>query len=101
MVFNRYPWWKNVLLIVVIFVAFLYALPNLYVEDPAVQISPASAAESLDQSTIDKINQTLSNADISYKQLEHENRSVLLRFTSTDIQLKAKELIEAALGDDY
>ena len=101
MVFNRYPWWKNVLVAGVILIAFLYALPNLYVEDPAVQISSANATIVLDQSTINTIEQTLQTAHINYKQLQRENHSLLLRFASTDVQFKAKELMQQTLGDDY
>ncbi len=101
MVLNRYPWWKNLLVIAVVFVAFLYALPNLYVEDPSVQISPVSAAVNIDQATLDKITQTLQAAQLSYKQIEQQNRSALVRFASTDIQLKAKELLQQTLGGDY
>lgn len=98
---NRYPWWKNLLVLGVILVAFVYALPNLYVEDPSVQISPATPSALLDQQAVDKINQTLQPLQISYKQLERQDHSLLLRFTSTDIQLKAKEAIQQALGEDY
>lgn len=101
MVLNRFPWWKNVLVIVVVFLAFLYALPNLYVEDPAVQISPASATSNLDQVILDKMTQALTNAHLPYKQVQLEDRSVLIRFASTDIQLKAKELIQQTLGENY
>lgn len=101
MVLNRYPWWKNALVIGVILIAFLYALPNLYVEDPAVQISSISPTLNLDQQTIAQVNQTLQSADVQYKKLEQDKNSLLLRFTSTDVQLKAKELLQQALGKDY
>ncbi|MEO8401024.1 MAG: protein translocase subunit SecD [Gammaproteobacteria bacterium] len=99
--FNRYPWWKNLLVVGVIFIAFFYALPNLYGEDPAIQIKAANATVLVDQNTIDKINQTLKTAQISYKQLQPEDRGVLLRFSSTDVQLRAKDLLQEALGQDY
>lgn len=101
MVLNRYPWWKNLLVIVVIVLAFVYALPNLYVEDPAVQISAGNSTPALAQPIIDNIQQTLAAANISYKKMEPESHGLLLRFTSTDTQLKAKELIQAALGENY
>jgi preprotein translocase subunit SecD len=102
MVLNRFPWWKNLLIVVVIFVAFLYALPNLYVEDPSVQISAANAMVTVDQTTKDKINQALQTAQLSDLQIEQQkNRSLLVRFASTDLQLKAKDIIQETLGDDY
>lgn len=101
MVLNRFPWWKNVLIVCVVLLAFVYALPNVYVEDPSVQISPVSPTISLDQATIDKVTQTLHNANLPYKQIQQENRSLLVRFSSTDIQFKAKELIQETLGEAY
>src|SRR6185437_9886222 len=101
MVLNRFPWWKNVLVIVVVLLAFLYALPNLYVEDPSVQISPGSPAVSLDQAALDKVSHALQDAHLPYKQVQVQDRSALIRFVSTDIQLKAKELIQATLGENY
>jgi preprotein translocase subunit SecD len=101
MVLNRFPWWKNVLVIVIIAVAFIYAAPNLYGEEPAVQISASSVLTNTDTATIDKIKQILAQAQITYKAIHLENRSILLRFNSTDDQLKAKEIIQQALGKDY
>ncbi len=101
MMLNRFPWWKNALVVGIVLLAFLYALPNLYVEDPSVQISPASAATSLDQATVDKIVQALQTAKLPYKQIQQDTRSVLIRFTSTDVQLQAKELIQTVLGESY
>lgn len=101
MVLNRFPWWKNLLIIVVIFIGFLYAVPNLYGEDPSVQVAGASATIPIDATTIQTINQTLQNIQLQAKKLEQNNRSLLLRFNSTDDQLKAKEALQATLGSDY
>lgn len=101
MVLNRYPIWKNLLVILVVVVAFIYASPILFGEDPAIQISGANATVVVDSSTIDKINAALKTANISYIQLQQENHSLLLRFASTDIQFKAKDVIQQALGSDY
>ncbi len=101
MVLNRFPWWKNLLVVFVVIIAFFYALPNLYVEDPAVQISPQSPTIVMGSDTIDKINSALQSAKLPVKQLQQQNRSILVRFASTDIQLKAKEIIQGALGEDY
>lgn len=101
MVLNRFPWWKNVLIVCVVFLAFIYALPNIYVEDPSVQITPASVTNAWDQATLDKVTQALQKAGIPYKQIQPVNRGVLIRFSSTDIQFKAKELIQETLGEPY
>lgn len=101
MVLNRFPLWKNLLIVFVVLLAFIYALPNLYVEDPAVQISPVSVTTTLDQATVEKVVQALQKAAIPYKQIQPENRGMLIRFASTDLQFKAKELIQETLGESY
>jgi preprotein translocase subunit SecD len=101
MVFNRYPLWKNLLVLIVIVVAFLYAAPNLYGDDPAVQISGANAAISVNEQTIDSVHKALQAAQITPKKVEMQNHSLLIRFTSTDTQLKAREAMQQALGSDY
>lgn len=101
MVLNRYPIWKNILVIAIILLAFIYAAPNLFPPDPAVQVTGANAAISVDENTVDKIKQTLQAQNIPYTSFEQQDRNLLFRFTSTDVQLKAKESIQEALGDDY
>ncbi|MHB1949810.1 MAG: protein translocase subunit SecD [Gammaproteobacteria bacterium] len=101
MVLNRYPLWKYLLIVFVIIIAFLYAAPMLYGDEPAVQISGANAAIPVNEATIDTVKQALQNAQIDYKKMERENQSLLVRFNTTDVQLKAKEAIQAALGNDY
>lgn len=101
MVLNRYPLWKNLLIVFVIVIAFLYAAPNLFGEDPSVQISGISPDIKVTDSTIKTINDTLQTAHITYKKTEVDNRNYLIRFFSNDEQLKAKELIQAALGSNY
>ncbi len=101
MVLNRFPLWKNLLVLVVVVLAFIYALPNLYVEDPAVQVSTTNSAIAINQETINKINQTLQTADLPYKTMEIDHNQLLMRFASTDTQLRAKDLIQQTLGDDY
>jgi len=101
MVFNRYPVWKNVLVLVVMVVAFFYAAPNLFGDDPAVQISGANAAIPVSEATESTVRQALQTAQINPKKIEWQNHSLLLRFTSTDSQLKAREAIQEALGSDY
>lgn len=101
MVLNRYPLWKNLLVIFVVLISFFYAAPILYGDDPAVQISGANAAIALNDSTTETVKQVLQKEQINAKQMQLENHSILVRFASTDDQLKAKEAIQLALGDDY
>ncbi len=99
-VMNRYPLWKYLLILVVIVTAFVYAAPNLYGEDAAVQIVGANATI-VDAQTEDAVNNALKQADISYTSVQFQNQKLLYRFVSTDVQLKAKEVIQSALGENY
>lgn len=97
---NRYPLWKYILIIVTIFAGFIYAAPNLYGDDPAVQISSENATI-VDQKTLQTVSAALEQAGIPVKDAQFQRQSLLFRFKSTDDQLKAKELIQATLGDNY
>lgn len=97
---NRYPLWKYLLIILVIAASFLYAAPNLYGEYPAVQIMGANSAV-VDDKTLATATNALESAGITYKDTLFQDRTLLFRFTSTDVQLKAKEVIQQALGDNY
>ncbi|MCO7233586.1 MULTISPECIES: protein translocase subunit SecD [unclassified Cobetia] len=97
---NRYPLWKYLVICLVLAVGVIYALPNLYPEDPAVQISAASGAEAIDQQDLDRATSALENAGITPKSGELNGSTGLIRLTSNDQQLRAKELISEALGDD-
>jgi preprotein translocase subunit SecD len=101
MVLNRYPLWKNLLVLGVIIIAFFYAAPNLYGDDPAVQISGANAAIPLDTKIQNSVEQALQSAQLKFKKIELQNHRLLIRFASTDIQLRARDVIQAALGNDY
>ncbi len=101
MVLNRFPWWKNLLVVIVVLIAFVYALPNMFGADPVVQVSGANATIAIGSNTADKVKQILDDEHFSYKPVEFENRSLLIRFPSTDEQLKAKELIQETLGNNY
>lgn len=101
MVLNRYPWWKNLLVVLVIAIAFIYAAPNLFGEEPAVQISGANAAVAVDSNALNKVTEALQSAHTNFKTAEIDNRSLLVRFASTDEQLQGQEVIQKALGNEY
>ena len=63
---NYFPMWKNILIILTILVATVYALPNLYGSDPSVQISPLRKAV-LDDAKVNQIKQTLKQKGITWK----------------------------------
>ena len=97
----RYPAWKYLLIIVVLIVSTLYALPSLYPDEPAVQISGANAGTQIDQSVIQKAAQILKSDDIVTHDNTFNNNAALLRLSSTDAQLKAQESLRTGLGEDY
>lgn len=88
------------MLVVVLIVGLLYALPNLYGEDPAVQISGARGVAASEQTLI-QVRNELTKEKISWKSVAMEEGTVLARFESTDTQLRAREVLLSALGDKY
>ncbi|KHT59181.1 preprotein translocase subunit SecD [Photobacterium gaetbulicola] len=81
-------------------IGLLYALPNVYGEDPAIQISGARGA-SADMSTLDAVTEDLEQNQISYKSVAFENGTVLVRFNDTDTQISARDILNEQLGDDF
>lgn len=98
---NRYPAWKYVLIVVIILLAFIYAAPNLYPGYPAVQIMGGTPNTVVDNTVLEKVQGALQAAGITYHDVEFEHENLLVRFNTTDIQLKAKDIIQQALGENY
>ena len=96
---NRYPLWKNLIVILVLVFGVIYSLPNLYGEDPALQISARAAAIT----TADKqrVTELLQQKGIPIKQAEIVNDQVLVRFNNTEDQLKAADLMRKELGRGF
>ncbi|MDY2948099.1 MAG: protein translocase subunit SecD [Mannheimia varigena] len=97
---NRFPLWKNLMVIFVIAIGALYALPNLYGDDPSVQISGTRGQQATSE-TLTQVQSTLSSMNIQPKSAVLENGSILVRLESTEQQLPAKEKISEALGNNY
>lgn len=96
---NKYPLWKNALLVFIVFIGFLYALPNIYSEDPVLQIS--SSAIKNDDSLLKDVSNALSKDGISSESVLVKNNNVEVRFKSTDTQLLARDKLKKTLGDNY
>ena len=96
---NKFPWWKNLLVFVVIALGFFYALPNLYGEDPALQISGTHGA-TVDASVQERVQNLLTSKNIT-GDYELENEQLLIRFTTTEQQILARDLVQDALGDNF
>lgn len=88
------------MLIVVILVGLLYALPNIYGEDPAIQISGSRGSE-VNLATQDLVKKTLELEQIDSKAITFENNTILIRVANNDIQLRAKEILANKLGENY
>lgn len=97
---NRYSLWRYILLAVLIILGILYALPNLYGEDYAVQVQPKGSAMLTPQLS-DQITGALKSQQITYKSIAHQPYSYLIRFNDADDQLKAQDVLQATLGTDY
>ena len=97
---NRFPLWKNLMVILVIAIGALYALPNIYGEDPAVQISGTRGQEANTQ-TLAEVQSLLTANQIEPKSIVLENGSILARFNDTTAQLLAKDKIAERLGNQY
>ncbi|BBR55681.1 MULTISPECIES: protein translocase subunit SecD [Pseudomonas] len=99
---NKYPLWKYLLILVVLAIGFIYSAPNLYPDDPAVQISGASSALHVSQADLDRATKALTDAGIAVKGGSlGEKGSALVRLTNQEDQLPAKDVVRKALGDDY
>jgi preprotein translocase subunit SecD len=97
---NQYSLWKYLLIICVLVVGTIYALPNLYGEDPALQVS-GSRTGTVDASTEAAISSALETAGIPLKAIEATEGQLLIRFNDTEAQLKAVDYVKSVLGRDY
>ncbi|MFC3282834.1 protein translocase subunit SecD [Litchfieldella rifensis] len=97
---NRYPLWKYLLILLVLVVGLIYSLPNLYPEDPAVQISSVRGDVTLDERQLERFERALTDAGIEIETSEISNTGILIRLADTDDQLKARDIIADMVGDD-
>jgi preprotein translocase subunit SecD len=96
---NRYPAWKNALVLLVVLLGFLYSVPNIYPDDEAIQISADNL--SLSESDMVAITSALEAAQVEFFGEEITEESILIRLDSVEDQLVAKTAVEDALTDDY
>lgn len=97
---NRFPLWKNLLIVLVLLVGVFYALPNLFGEDPAVQVSPLRGAEG-GQNLLLHAKNVLQKGGVTPLRIELLEGKPLIRFESTEDQLKAADLLREGLGANY
>lgn len=100
---NKYPLWKYVLILAVLAIGFIYSAPNLYPDDPAIQITGASTSLQVNQADLDRASKALIDAGIQVKAatLAADAKGGLLRLTKQEDQLPAKDVVRKVMGDDY
>ncbi len=97
---NKYPAWAYLLIVLVIAVGGLYALPNVYGEDPALQISGQRGA-AIEPQELERVQKILVDAEIPFKSLEIEEGTLLVRLLDSEAQLAARQEVIKGLGTDY
>jgi len=97
---NRYPLWKYLLIVFLLVIGVVYALPNLYGDDPALQITANRMAE-INAASRDRVIQALDAEKLPYKSYELKPDSLLVRFGDPETQLKAYEVVRQALGENF
>ncbi|MYN13179.1 protein translocase subunit SecD [Pusillimonas sp. TS35] len=99
---NRYPLWKYLTVLVALILGLLYTLPNFFGESPAVQVAGAKSTVKVDAGTLSRVEDVLRSNNLAYTGSRFDMNgpvgTVRVRFENTDVQLKAKDLIEKALN---
>lgn len=98
---NRYPLWKYIVIAVSILLGLLYTLPNFFGESPAVQISPLRAGIQTDMALLQRAEQVLKQHGLPYNGTILESTGIKIRFSDTDTQIKARDILDAEVGSDY
>ncbi|MEZ5539785.1 MAG: protein translocase subunit SecD [Pseudomonadales bacterium] len=98
---NRYPLWKNILVVVILTLGIIYATPNLYHPDPAIQITGESGGREMTEAIQNQAVDALKQAGIGIKATEFSKASILVRLESREQQLAAKDAAEKVLGADF
>ncbi len=98
---NRYPFWKYAIIAVALTVGLLYTLPNFFGEVPAVQVSPVKTTAKTDETLLTRVEAALTQAGIQPDGMFLDASSIKVRFANTDTQLKAKDVLQGALGENY
>jgi preprotein translocase subunit SecD len=98
---NRYPLWKYLVIGAALLISFLYTLPNFFGEVPAVQVIPVRTTEKADAALKQRVEAALNAAGTPGIGVTLDEHGIKARFTSTDVQIKAKDALQQALGPTY
>jgi preprotein translocase subunit SecD len=101
LVMLEYSRWKYAIVLVVVLVSVLYALPNLYPQDPSVQITAKRASVVVDDALKQRVSKALTEAGVKPKTIETQGDNLLVRTADNDVQDKAYDALRAVLGQDY
>lgn len=96
---NKYPLWKNLMLVVITIIGIIYAIPNLYSEYPIVQVS--ADTEVADSDLVTKVTDILKSSEVPYTGISKTDNGVTISFKSTDSQLLARDVIKNSLGKNF
>lgn len=98
---NRYPLWKNLLVVAIVLLGLLFAMPSIFGDAPAVQVAPING-ETLPAAVLDRATAALNKADIPYSAVRHDPGKGVITFKDTDDQLRATSVVRDALDtNDY
>ena len=97
---NRYPLWKYILIIVIVVIGSVYALPNIYGTDPAIQITPRHTGE-VSELTEFQVDAALDKTDFKPTRMEISGNNLVLRFDNEENQLKAQEALKKSMGKEF
>ena len=98
---NKYPLWKNLVILVALVIGFIYALPNLFPDDHAIQITGARSSTEVNSTILDRAVKALESEGIEVKSSSLQDRDALIRLTSGEDQLQARPIVQSALSRDY
>ncbi|MBI5436419.1 MAG: protein translocase subunit SecD [Nitrosomonadales bacterium] len=98
---NQYPLWKYLLILVALILGLVYTLPNFYGESPAVQVQPLRSTLKADSALMGRVEAALKAANLNPQTVMLDATSVKARFNDTDSQIKAKDILQTQLGEDY
>ncbi|VFP84337.1 Protein translocase subunit SecD [Candidatus Erwinia haradaeae] len=97
---NHYPLWKYIILILVLLLGCLYAIPNLYGEDPAIQVT-GTHGRMINEALLIQIKNALTHEAVQSKSIIWQSGEILVRFMNNELQLKAREIIQKVVGQNY
>src|SRR5512147_2793493 len=98
---NRYPLWKYVVIALALIVGIVYTVPNFFPEAPAVQVSSSKSGVKIDSALMQQSESALKEAGIPYRGEVLDPNGIKFRFSDPDTQLKAKDVLQSKLGDNY